>query len=243
MTKLKSITGSERLFTYKVAYDGGSAPNPFHGICTLAICKPVIRRVAEKDDVIVGLGCGDEEDRIVYCMVVSARVSWAEYIQGCKAGFIADKKDPSKKYTLKGRIPKDKHDPGDCIWEDAVDYEHALDSWSRHDGEDDFIGDIRRGENVLIGETFWYFGKGDQYRICLPEHMKIIPGRGHRSNANNDYRESFSQFFNQKLVEKNISTIGKLGTPAIAPGTADKKLCSRCRAEARELDGHDEELL
>ena len=46
-----------------------------------------------------------------------------------------------------------------------------------------------------------------------------------------------------KLDEKNISTIGKLGTPAIAPGTADKKLCSRCRAEARELDEHDEELL
>ena len=111
MTKLKSITGSERLFTYKVAYDGGSAPNPFHGICTLAICKPVIRRVAEKDDVIVGLGCGDEEGRIVYCMVVSARVTWAEYILGCKAGYIADKKDPTKKYTLKGRIPKYKHHP------------------------------------------------------------------------------------------------------------------------------------
>lgn len=243
MTKLKNITGSERLFTYKVAYDGGSAPNPFHGICTLAICKPVIRRVAEKGDVIVGLGCDDEANRIVYCMLVSECVTWTEYIQGCKAGFVISKEEPKKKYVLKGRIPKNNHDPGDCIWIDAVGYFDARDSWSGHDGEEDFNRDVMSGENVLIGETFWYFGKGDQYRICLPEDMNIIPGRGHRSNANNDYRENFIQFFNRELAVKNISTIGMLGTPAIVPGAVDKMTCSRCRAEARELDEHGEESL
>jgi hypothetical protein len=35
-----------QLFTYTIPYDDGAAPNPFHGICTLAICKPSIRRVA-----------------------------------------------------------------------------------------------------------------------------------------------------------------------------------------------------
>ena len=36
------------LYSYIVAYDGGSAPNPFHEFCTLAICKPGMRRTAEK---------------------------------------------------------------------------------------------------------------------------------------------------------------------------------------------------
>ena len=37
---------SNKLFTYKVMHDGGSAPNPYSELCTLAICKPAIRRVA-----------------------------------------------------------------------------------------------------------------------------------------------------------------------------------------------------
>jgi len=86
MINLKHITGNERLFTYKVAHDGGSAPNPFHGVCTLAICKPAIRRVAKKGDVVVGLACGNDESRIVYCMVVDETVSWLDYIEGCKFG-------------------------------------------------------------------------------------------------------------------------------------------------------------
>ena len=45
-----------RLFSYTIPSDDGAAPNPFHGQCTLAICKPSIRRVAKKDDWIAGLG-------------------------------------------------------------------------------------------------------------------------------------------------------------------------------------------
>ena len=32
------------LFSYVVATDSGFAPNPFFGLCTLACCKPAIRR-------------------------------------------------------------------------------------------------------------------------------------------------------------------------------------------------------
>jgi len=39
----------DRLYLYTMTYDSGFAPNPFHGICTLACCKPGIRRgVAEQ---------------------------------------------------------------------------------------------------------------------------------------------------------------------------------------------------
>jgi len=44
------------LYTYCIPYDDGAAPNPYWGICTLVICKPVIRRTAEVGDWIVGTG-------------------------------------------------------------------------------------------------------------------------------------------------------------------------------------------
>ena len=43
-----------RLFSYVVAHDGGAAPNPFWGVCTLVICKPKIRQSAEVGDWIAG---------------------------------------------------------------------------------------------------------------------------------------------------------------------------------------------
>ena len=107
MVYLKEITGSHRLFSYKVAHDGGSAPNPFNDLCTLAICKPAIRRVAKKGDVILGLGCGEEEEsRIVYCMVVDAAVPWAAYINGCQSGHFAEIRHLKSK-TLNITISKD----------------------------------------------------------------------------------------------------------------------------------------
>ena len=45
-----------RLFSYVVAHDTGFSPNPFFGYCTLACCKPVIRRSAQAGDWVVGLG-------------------------------------------------------------------------------------------------------------------------------------------------------------------------------------------
>ena len=35
------------LFSYVIEHDLGFAPNPFHGVCTLACCKPQIRKIAK----------------------------------------------------------------------------------------------------------------------------------------------------------------------------------------------------
>ena len=42
-------------YVYVVAKDGGFAPNPFHGVCTLACCKPRIRSRARIGDWVLGL--------------------------------------------------------------------------------------------------------------------------------------------------------------------------------------------
>ena len=45
-----------KLYSYVMIYDTGFAPNPFWGYCTLATCKPGIRRPAEQGDWIIGSG-------------------------------------------------------------------------------------------------------------------------------------------------------------------------------------------
>jgi hypothetical protein len=70
-----------RLFSYVLRKDDGAAPNPFWGVCTLAICKPVIRRTAEVDDWVVGTGSKRAPDgrdlsgTVVYAMRITKKLS------------------------------------------------------------------------------------------------------------------------------------------------------------------------
>ena len=77
-----------RLYSYVLAYDTGFAPNPFHGYCTLATCKPRIRYTAQVDDWIIGTGSKnmhagskkvDRSGHLVYAMRVTDAMTFAEY--------------------------------------------------------------------------------------------------------------------------------------------------------------------
>ena len=59
-----------KLYSYIVTHDTGFSPNPFWGSCTLANCKPGIRRTAEVGDWIVGLSRKVRGNRIVFAMNV-----------------------------------------------------------------------------------------------------------------------------------------------------------------------------
>ena len=39
-----------KIYSYVLKIDDGAAPNPFGGICTLTICKPIIRRKSSVDE-------------------------------------------------------------------------------------------------------------------------------------------------------------------------------------------------
>ncbi len=45
-----------KIYSYVVRYDSGFAPNPFGDYCSLATCKPRIRKSIHKDDWVVGTG-------------------------------------------------------------------------------------------------------------------------------------------------------------------------------------------
>ncbi len=61
------------LFSYILAYDSGSAPNPYFRYCTLTICKPKIRRKAQPGDWIIATGPARKHTnrKLVYAMRVS----------------------------------------------------------------------------------------------------------------------------------------------------------------------------
>ena len=73
-----------RLFSYRIVHDSGAAPNPFWGRCTLAICKPAIRRAAVPGDWVLATGSlhssvGDLSHSVVYAMRVDDRMSMEDY--------------------------------------------------------------------------------------------------------------------------------------------------------------------
>ena len=72
-----------KLYSYVVARDYGFAPNPFYGFCTLATCKPIIRKTANVDDWVIGTGTGSKRwnlrDKIIYGMRVTDVLTFNEY--------------------------------------------------------------------------------------------------------------------------------------------------------------------
>ena len=77
-----------RLYSYILTYDTGFAPNPFHGYCTLATCKPTLRRTAQVGDWILGTGSKnmhagakriDRSGYLVYAMRVTEIMTFEEY--------------------------------------------------------------------------------------------------------------------------------------------------------------------
>lgn len=165
-----------RIHSYVVRYDSGFAPNPFYGLCTLATCKPDIRKSASINDWVVGSGSNDRSVRrgghLVYAMRVSATLSFDEY----NADQLFQKKKP---YRLGSR----KQSCGDNIYfRDAKGG-----SWCQRDSfhsrptgqmEPKHILRDTGVDRVLISDDFVYFGgQGPTFPAALAVLCKIGRGR------------------------------------------------------------------
>lgn len=158
--------------SYVVRYDSGFAPNPFYGICTLATCKPEIRRTADIGDWIVGSGSDARGirlgGRLVYAMEVSEALTFEEY----DADLRFEKKKPfrfgSRKQSSGDNIYH--RNPADGTWSQRNSF-HTNSNGQPNPKH------IRRdtGVNrVLIGEHFVYFGgEGPQ----IPDELSDEYGR------------------------------------------------------------------
>lgn len=172
-----------RLYSYIVRYDIGFAPNPFHGWCTLATCKPRVRRAASVGDWIAGVGARRTLDgHLVFAMQVSEKMTFDEYW--------ADPRFERKKPDVRGSL---KYRYGDNIyhrnaaggWEQA-NSRHSLDSGAPNP---EHVAKDTGADAVLIAERFTYWGRD---AVAMPEALRnwngvdlARPGRDHRWKPHN----------------------------------------------------------
>lgn len=204
-----------RLFSYCIPVDDGAAPNPYWGICTLAICKPAIRRKAMKGDWIVGTGSkrslGDISGQVVYAMKVSEVVSMEEYDRWTRR--TSSKKIPDA-YNCDSRRKL-----GDSIYDYSAGQPRLRKSV--HDKKNRKT-DLS-GKNVLISNHFFYFG--DKPRR-LPFHLQPIAQqiRGHRVHKNDAYVEPFIKWLRSLNLKPNCL----YGKPAIQIDQANCETRAQC---------------
>lgn len=143
------VPGNERIYRYVVAYDGGTAPRPFDGLCSLAICKPKIRATAEVDDWIIGFR-SRRPGEVLYAMQVTERLSLGDYWED---------------HRFHSRRPGNIHRPdniyrstADGVLEQVPNEVHAAEHAARDRG----------GKNVLLSNCFWYFGNNS---VPLPNEL------------------------------------------------------------------------
>jgi hypothetical protein len=185
------------LYSYCLRFDGGDAPNPYWGICTLAICKPAIRRRAKKGDWVVGLGSknspfGDISRSVVYAMKVTNVLTMNEYDMYCRESL--PKKIPlwtSSDFRRK---------VGDCIYDFRRSGRRPRMRPSIHT-EANRKTDLG-GRNVLLSNHFYYFGNRP---MDLPKGLlAIIQGtQGHKSRANREYINEFVAWLEGKRLKRN----------------------------------------
>lgn len=172
-----------RLFSYTMAHDDGAGPNPFRGICTLAICKPKIRQKAVVGDWVVGLGSvnapsGDLSQRMVYAMRVDQLLSMRDYDR------LAPVYWPSRIPDLASPVVVDRL--GDCIY----DFSNGAPTQRPSVHGPKHVSTDLSGQNVLLSRHYFYLGSN---ALPLPEGLKPIvhQTQSHKVNANDRFVEPF----------------------------------------------------
>jgi hypothetical protein len=145
-----------RIYSYIVRYDSGFAPNPFYDFCTLATCKPEIRRTAQLDDWIVGSGSNDRKVRrggyLVYAMRVTEAIRFDEYNDDPRFSRKRPYRVGSRKQSCGDNIYHRTNEHG--AWQQRDSF-HSQADGSRHTEHVDIDTRVNR---VLVSDDFIYWG-------------------------------------------------------------------------------------
>lgn len=177
-----------RIFAYILKFDSGFAPNPFHGWCTLACCKPAIRRKARPGDWIVGITPRAHGNRVAYAMRVEESLTFE--------GYWSDLRFRAKRPRWQRGAPVVEN-CGDNCYEPSGDGEFRQlpsrhwDHENNRESEREKAKDLR-GKRVLVGRRFCYFGAD---AVPFPEHVSVkLPARFHRVNFTDQEKAALLPF-------------------------------------------------
>jgi len=201
-----------KIFFYKLAADTNGAPCIDNGFLTLAICKPMIRSVARRGDLIFGFAANSlhRDNRLIYIARVTGKLCDGKYYD-------------SKRFKSRG----------DCIYE----RHGARFSWrrgSRHHGaRHHLIRDLGKPPhyqraNVLLSNDFRYFGGdgSDDYKARYHNIKRAIEklGRGHRVKHDSELRRQL-QTLKDRIWKKTRRKVA--GKPTSLP---NRRICHRSKS-------------
>ncbi len=168
------------LHSYIVARDYGFAPNPFYGFCTLATCKPIIRRMAQVGDWIVGTGSKQHgrEGHIVFAMRVTEVLTFNEYWGDPRFFLKRPILSGSKKQAFGDNIYH--HNPGSQVWIQENSHHSNADGTANQRN----IANDTQTDRVLVSDDYVYWG-GEGPKIPARfrdyEGIDLCAGRGHKN--------------------------------------------------------------
>jgi len=178
-----------KLYSYVVKHDDGFAPNPFWGYCTLACCKPKIRKSAQVGDWVVGTGAvkNTGRDKLIFAMKVTEKLTFAQY---------------SKDNRFKNKIPSSGRNE---LLGDNIYYQDKDEKWIQRKAlfhqTDKERGRDLSGKYVLVSDHYCYFGKK---AIATPEEFKAVIKKGpnHKCNFDSNFVDSFIRWLSDKIGTK-----------------------------------------
>lgn len=149
------IAPNSYLYTYTITRDFGFAPNPFHGFCSLATCKPRIRKAARIGDWVMGIGgasLGAAKRKCIFLMKVTEKSGFQNYWSDRRFSLKKPLRNGSRVQMLGDNIYH-KGPDGSWIQEDS--------HHSNPDGSPNLVNverDTEHSDQVLISNYFIYHG-------------------------------------------------------------------------------------
>jgi len=156
------------IYFYKLTVDDGGAPCVEKGLLSLSICKPMLRRTAEKGDIVMGIAANSlhADNRLIYVARVNEKLENGDYYRPGKHN---------------GRA--------DCIYEWQGGRFAQRAGALYHGSAGDLGHDLGQHPNypranTLLSHEFCYFGASgsDAYKKAFPLVARAVAalGRGHR---------------------------------------------------------------
>lgn len=194
----------QKLYVYKLVADNGGAPCVWRGLLSLALCKPKIRKKAEKGDIVFGFGGKNYEERLIYIAKVTAKLSDGGYYRQLH-------------YANRP----------DCIYRSINGKAQRKKQARYHKKSDERRKDVgmRFGNaDVLLSRDFRYFRRRGTagYKPGFPAIAKLVEGlkRGHRVNHSAELRRELLELKKRVWREHRRMKVG-------APTDADRtRLCN-----------------
>lgn len=206
-----------KIYIYTVPVDDGAAPNPYGDICTLAICKPNLRKIAKVDDWIIGL---NSKCKLIYTMKITTVQTMKEY-------------DSFTKENLKIKVPNKnskniQEQMGDSVYdfsEENITLRPSVHSRCTKDMD-------LAGKNVLLSTNFYYFG--NQVQKLPKEFDNIVNIDIDFIELDENLKELFFNWLENQNFQKNkiYSTPHVIGI--ISPSNRELKMSCCIRKKVEE---------